>query len=206
MMVHMTNKTSVSELLKLEADAILKIPSDNPFDAVARVLNACVKAKGHVVVSGVGKAGDVGRKISSTFNSTGVNSVFLSPLDAQHGDLGVIHDTSVLFVISNSGKTREILELVELSKRLHPKIKSVALTGDHRSPLAQVVDHVLYTGCPGEICPLGLTPTTSVIAMLAIADVVTVLSMKSRNFSSRDYAKRHHSGYLGKKAKKASRA
>jgi arabinose-5-phosphate isomerase len=160
---------------------------------------------GKVVVTGVGKAGDVGRKIVSAFNSTGVSAVFLSPLDARHGDLGVIGAHDLLFLISNSGKTSEITELVTLARRLHPKIKTVCLTGNPRSPLARAADYVLATGNPKEVCPLGLTPTTSVLAMLAIADVLTVLSMKSRNYSPREYQLRHHGGYLGRKAKKLAR-
>ena len=195
-------RTLIDSILEAEAEAILSLPKDNPYERVVELLGKTVKSRGHVVVSGVGKAGDVARKIASTFNSTGINSVFLSPLDAQHGDLGVIHDNSVLFLVSNSGKTREILELIALSKRLHPKLKTVALTGVKDSPVARASDLVLSTGCPKEVCPLGLTPTTSVIAMLALADVVTVLSMKSRKFTAKDYAKRRHGGYLGSKAKK----
>lgn len=201
----MTSQREIHTILKTEAEAILSLPADNPYDQVVQLLGKTVKARGHLVVSGVGKAGDVGRKIASTFNSTGVNSVFLSPLDAQHGDLGVIHDNSVLFVISNSGKTREILELITLAKRMHPRLRTIALTGDKKSPVAQASDLVLSTGCPKEVCPIGLTPTTSVIAMLALADVLTVLSMKARKFTARDYAKRHHGGYLGTKAKKLKR-
>ena len=194
----------VARLLEAEAAGILNIPLDNPYQQVIALLHATAKRHGKVVVTGVGKAGDVGRKIVSAWNSTGISAVFLSPLDARHGDLGLIGAHDMLFLISNSGKTTEITELVHLARRLHPNIKSVCLTGNPRSPLANAADLVLSTGNPKEICPLGLTPTTSVLAMLAIADVLTVLSMKSRKYSAAEYQKRHHSGYLGKKAKKMS--
>jgi len=201
----MKNASYVRRLLEAEAAAILCIPVDNPFDKVVVALHRTLKKHGKVVVTGVGKAGDVGRKIVSAWNSTGIPSVFLSPLDARHGDLGVIGPRDMLFLISNSGKTSEITELVRLARRLHPAITTVCLTGNPSSPLARAADHVLSTGNPKEICPLGLTPTTSVIAMLAIADVLTVLSMQRRQYSPAEYHLRHHGGYLGKKAKRLSK-
>jgi arabinose-5-phosphate isomerase len=195
----------VAKILEAEARGVLGVPLDNPYEQVIALLHATAKAHGKVVVTGVGKAGDVGRKIVSAWNSTGISAVFLSPLDARHGDLGVIGAHDMLFLISNSGKTTEITELVALAHRLHPRIKTVCLTGNPRSPLARAADLVLATGNPKEVCPLGLTPTTSVLAMLAIADVLTVLSMTARRYSPADYQKRHHSGYLGSKAKKLAK-
>ena len=191
----------VEEILESEAAGILAIPKDNPYQEVLRILHQTVKKRGKVVVTGVGKAGDVGRKIVSTFNSTGVSAVFLSPLDARHGDLGVVGPHDMLFLISNSGKTTEITELIELVKKVYRDVQTVCLTGNPKSPLAKTADYILDTGCRDEVCPLGLTPTTSVITMLAVADVLTVLSMEERGYSSKEYYQRHHSGYLGKKAK-----
>lgn len=191
----------VEEILQAEAKGILAIPKDNPYAEVVKALHRSHKKHGKIIVTGVGKAGDVGRKIVSTFNSTGLSAVFLSPLDARHGDLGVIGKHDVLFLISNSGKTSEIVELVTLVETLSPTVNTVCLTSRADSPLARASDYVLTTGCTSEVCPLGLTPTTSVITMLAVADIVTVLSMEARNYSPREYHLRHHSGYLGKKAK-----
>lgn len=198
-------KSSIRQILETEAAGVLGVPLDNPFDKVIALLHATSKKHGKVVVTGVGKAGDVGRKIVSAWNSTGISAIFLSPLDARHGDLGVIGKHDLLFLISNSGKTSEITELVALARRLHPKIKTICLTGNPTSPLAKAADYTLRTGNPKEVCPLGLTPTTSVLAMLAIADVLTVLSMQSRRYSPAEYQKRHHGGYLGKKAKKMAK-
>lgn len=191
----------VEEILRAEADGILAIPKDNPYAEVVKALHRSHKKHGKIIVTGVGKAGDVGRKIVSTFNSTGLSAVFLSPLDARHGDLGVVGKHDVLFLISNSGKTSEIVELVTLVEKMHPEINTVSLTSTKNSPLAQASDYALVTGCTSEVCPLGLTPTTSVLTMLAVADVLTVLSMEARRYTPKEYHLRHHSGYLGKKAK-----
>lgn len=196
-----TQKKMIVEILRGEASAILGIPLDNPYENVINLIHKAIKKHGRVIVSGVGKAGDAGRKIVSTFNSTGIPSIFLSPLEAAHGDLGVICANDLLVLISNSGKTREILELIRLARNFHPQIPIIGLTGARRSPLLKQANIVLYTGKPKEICPFGLTPTCSTVAMLALGDILTVLSMKKRNFTPSDYYKRHHGGYLGKKAK-----
>lgn len=177
----------VSELLKIEAASILAIPSTNPYPQVLKAMHASIKKHGKIIVTGVGKAGDVGRKIVSTFNSTGLHAVFLSPLDARHGDLGVVGTHDLLFLISNSGKTKEIIELIALVKKIYPRIPIVCLTAHTHSPLARSSDYVLATGCNKEICPLGLTPTASVLTMLAVADVLTVLSMEERKYSPEEY-------------------
>ncbi len=192
----------IDKILRSEAAAIVAIPRENPYEEVVKALHRAHRAHGKIIVTGVGKAGDVGRKIVSTFNSVGLSAVFLSPLDARHGDLGVVGKHDVLFLVSNSGKTSEIVELVELVEKLHPEIDTVCLTSRKDSPLARASDYALITGCTSEVCPLGLTPTTSVITMLAVADVVTVLSMEERSYTPDEYHLRHHSGYLGKKAKK----
>lgn len=192
----------VANILYTEACAIENIPLSNPYEEVTTLLNRMSNRSGRLIVSGVGKAGDVGRKIVSTFNSTGIRALFLSPLDAAHGDLGTIHQEDVLFLVSNSGKTKEILDLLRLARKLHRKLATVCLTGSQKSPLAQMADLVLLTGNPKEACPLGLTPTSSALAMLAIGDVLTILSMKKRNFTAADYRLRHHGGYLGKKVRK----
>lgn len=195
-------KSEIKEILDAEAEAVRNVPVTNPYQKVLTVIHKSQKQHGKLIVTGVGKAGDVGRKIVSTFNSAGISSAFLSPLDARHGDLGLIGARDVLFLISNSGKTNEITELIALARALHKQIKVICLTGNQTSPLAQSADYVLWTGNPKEVCPLHLTPTSSVLAMLAIADVLTVLSIEARNYTAAEYKKRHHGGYLGKKAKR----
>ena len=192
-------------IIEDEAKGILAVPTDNPYHLALDIIHAATKKHGRLVVTGVGKAGDVGKKIVSTFNSTGIPAIFLSPLDAKHGDLGVVGPYDALLLISNSGKTTEIVELVHLARNLYKNIKTICLTSKPSSPLGKAVDVVLHTGDPRELCPLGLTPTTSVIAMLVIADILTVLSMQERRYTVADYHKRHHGGYLGQKAKKMSK-
>jgi arabinose-5-phosphate isomerase len=136
-----------------------------------------------------------------TFCSVGLPSAFLHPLEAQHGDLGLLHQNDVLMLISNSGQTREVLELETLAKRLIPSLKIISITGKQNSPLANKSDFVLWTGDPVEVCPLGLTPTTSTTAMTVIGDVLAVLVVQMSGYGANDYALRHHSGYLGSKAK-----
>jgi len=125
----------------------------------------------------------------------------LHPLEAQHGDLGLLHQNDVLMLISNSGQTREILELETLAKRLIPSLQIIAITGKQNSPLANKSNYVLWTGDPTEACPLGLTPTTSTTCMSVMGDVLAVLVVQMSGYGANDYALRHHSGYLGTKAK-----
>jgi len=119
--------------------------------------------------------------------------------------LGVIQENDVLLLISNSGKTREILELVELSGNLYSNLPLVVISGNPDSVLAQKSDAFLYTGNPDEVCPLGLTPSTSTTTMTVIGDALVVAMMTKIGFSSEDYAKRHHGGYLGDKSRAQSK-
>ncbi len=156
---------------------------------------------GKVIVTGLGKAGQIGDNIATTLASTGTPAVFLHPTEAQHGDMGLLQKNDVLFLISNSGKTREILEFLPLARNLFPDIKSIALTGHPEHELGTMVDVCLSTGYPKEVCPLGLTPTTSTTVMTVLGDVLVVLLMEKIGFTKKDYAHRHHSGYLGTKSR-----
>ena len=156
---------------------------------------------GKLVISGMGKAGQIGVNIATTFSSTGTPAIFLHPSEAQHGDLGMIQEKDVLFVISNSGKTREIIELTHLARGLYPNIKIICLSGKSDGELNEMCDMTLSTGSPEEVGPLGLTPTTSTTCMTIVGDVLVVLMMEKIGFTKEDYAKRHHSGYLGQKAR-----
>jgi len=195
-------KDIIKRYINQEVKAIQNIPIDGVIENVVNIIFQKVhKKSGKVVVSGMGKAGQIGMNIATTLSSTGTPSVSIHPSEAQHGDLGLLQKNDVLLLISNSGKTREILEFIDLAKKLYNNIPVISLTGDQNSPLAKVSNECLFTGNPKEICPLGLTPTTSTTVMTVVGDILVVSMMKKIKFSKEDYAKRHHSGYLGKKAK-----
>ena len=192
----------IKNLLEQEAAAIRNIPVDENFEkAVAIIYEAVHVRKGKLIVSGMGKAGQIAQNIATTFCSTGTPSVFLHPSDAQHGDLGLIAEQDALLVISNSGNTREIIELIELADRLYAKLPLIVITGDCQSSIAQVAQACISTGNPAEVCPLGLTPSTSTTVMTVIGDALVVSMMKRIGFTSAEYAKRHHGGYLGDKSR-----
>lgn len=195
-------KLDAANIIRREADAILNIPVDESFEKAVRLIHLHVHQKGgKLITSGMGKAGQIALNMATTFSSTGTPSVYLHPSEAQHGDLGVIQPNDVMLVISNSGKTREICELLELSRRLNEHIPIVVITSNPESPLAKDATLCLFTGNPPEVCALGLTPTTSTTVMTVMGDVLVVLLMKHINFTNADYAKRHHGGYLGQKSR-----
>lgn len=195
-------KEFIKDIIDREIEGIRNIPVEDTIEeAIDLIFNQVHSRGGKVVVSGLGKAGQIGHNIAMTLSSTGTNAVFLHPTEAQHGDLGILQKNDILFLISNSGKTREILELLPLAKRLVPEIKSIGLTGHPENELGQMVDVCLSTGQPKEVCPLGLTPTTSTTVMTVLGDVIVVALMKKINFTRSDYAMRHHSGYLGLKSR-----
>lgn len=196
----------IRQILKDEADAILNIPVTNTFEkAIQLVYEKVHKNKGKVITSGMGKAGQIAINIATTFSSTGTPSIFLHPSDAQHGDLGIIQENDVFFLISNSGKTREIIELIDLAKNLIPKLPIIVITSHPDSPLAKMADVVIHTGNPKEVCPLDLSPTTSTTVMTVIGDALVVCMMKKIGFTAKDYALRHHGGYLGSKSRDAAK-
>lgn len=188
----------MADILRREADAVLGIPITNDYHrAVATIVDHVTLRRGKLITSGMGKAGQIAMNIATTFSSTGTPAVFLHPSEAQHGDLGVMQENDIMLLISNSGKTREILELVELARILNPDVKIIVITGNKDSILAQKADVTLWTGGAPEVCPLGLTPTTSTTVMTVMGDVLVVSVMKAIDFKAEDYAKRHHGGYLG---------
>lgn len=195
-------KEDIKKLLKQEADAILQIPVSDEFDkAINLIVQQVHQRKGKLVTSGMGKAGQIAMNIATTFSSTGTPSVFLHASEAQHGDLGLLQENDLLLLISNSGKTREIIELVELARRLYPNIQFIVITANTESVLAKEAAAKLYTGNPKEVCLLGLSPTTSTTMMTVIGDILVVGTMEAIGFSNEDYAKRHHGGYLGQKSR-----
>jgi len=191
--------------MKQESDAIQNIPVNDSFiDAVDLIYQKVHNEKGKVIVSGMGKAGQIAENIATTLSSTGTPAVFLHPSEAQHGDLGVMRENDVLLVLSNSGKTREIIELTELTKNLYKNVPLIVITGNPDGELPKIAQVTIFTGNPKEVCALGLTPTTSTTTMTVIGDILVVLEMKKIGFSHADYAKRHHGGYLGQKSRNAA--
>jgi arabinose-5-phosphate isomerase len=195
-------KQEIQALLQAEITAIQNIPVTEEFTkAISLIVQQVHEKRGKLVTSGMGKAGQIAMNIATTFSSTGTPAVFLHPSEAQHGDLGVLQENDLLLLISNSGKTREIGELILLARRLYPNIRIIAITGNLSSDLAKEADACLYTGNPAEVCVLGLSPTTSTTVMTVIGDVLVVGTEKRINFTKAEYAKRHHGGYLGEKSR-----
>lgn len=192
----------VKDIFIREAEAIKNIPVNGFYnDVIEAIYERVHRDKGKVICSGMGKAGQIAHSIATTLSSTGTTAVFLHPSEAQHGDLGIIQENDILFVISNSGRTREILELLGLVSELHKGIPVIVLTGNGDSSLAESADHLLLTGDPPEVCTLGLTPTTSTTVMTVIGDAIVVLLQEKIGFTKKDYAMRHHGGYLGQKSR-----
>jgi arabinose-5-phosphate isomerase len=189
-------RETARKVLEIEAEAIRElIPRlDEGFDRAVAVLLGCT---GRVVVTGLGKSGIIAQKISATLASTGTPSLFLHPAEAIHGDLGRIVKGDVLLAVSNSGDTEEILALVPWVKRLASPV--VALTGSARSALAQAADVHLDVEVRAEACPLGLAPTASTTAALAMGDALCMALLERRGFTVEDFAVLHPGGRLGKK-------
>lgn len=197
-----STENEIKKLLDREAAAISAIPVSEDYEKVVELIYQRVHKKGgKVIASGMGKAGHVANHVATTLSSTGTPSLFIHPSEAQHGDLGIIRENDLLLVFSNSGKTSEIIKLVDLTHALHPGIPVVVISGNTEGQLAKLSDAILHTGAPDEVCPLGLTPTTSATTMTVIGDLLVVLMMKRIGFTSRDYALRHHGGYLGEKSR-----
>ena len=193
---------SIQQLLQNEADAVRNIPVTEAYEqAVSLIVEQVHRRGGKLVTSGMGKAGQIAMNIATTFCSTGIPAVFLHPSEAQHGDLGILQSGDLMLLISNSGKTREIVELTQLAHNLDPELKYIVITGNPDSPLAREADVCLATGSPKEVCALGMTPTTSTTVMTVIGDILVVQTMKQTGFTIEDYSKRHHGGYLGEKSR-----
>ncbi len=195
-------KQTMKDILAAESKAIMDIPVTDEYEKAVGLIVEQVKQKGgKLVTSGMGKCGQIAENIATTFSSTGIPAVFLHPSEAQHGDLGVLQPHDVMLLLSNSGKTNEIVALVSLAKSLYPQLKFIVITGNDHSALANLADICLFTGGAPEVCPLGLTPTTSTTMMTVMGDVLVVNTMLATGFSKEQYAMRHHGGYLGEKSR-----
>lgn len=193
---------SVKDIIERESQAIKSLPVSDAYDrAINLIIEHVHDRHGKLVTSGMGKAGQIAQNIATTFASTGTPAVNLHPGEAQHGDLGILQPDDVLLLISNSGKTHEILELVDLAHKLYADIPLIVITGNADSPLSKMADVCIWTGGADEVCPLGLTPTTSTTLMTVIGDILVVNTMRLIGFTREEYAKRHHGGYLGTAAR-----
>jgi len=163
-------------------------------------INEILKCEGKVVTTGMGKAGIAMRKFTSTLCSLGFPSVYLHPGEASHGDLGVLQEGDILFVASTSGKTREVLETIELARAIGTKCV-IGITSHPDSPIRAKADYVLDMGEIEEAGELGLAPTTSILVTLAITDCLALVASEEKGLTKEEYAKYHHSGYLGQKAR-----
>ncbi len=182
------------KVIKAEADAISSVTPivDASF---ARAVEMIYNCSGSCIVSGIGKAGIIGQKISATLASTGTPSHFLHPVEAIHGDLGRLRENDVVIVLSYGGETDEVIRLINLVKQL--EIKLIAITGDSDSTLCKHSDVALCMGQMSEACPLGVAPSVSTTCMLAVGDALAFTVMKARNFSVEDYVRFHPGGSLG---------
>jgi arabinose-5-phosphate isomerase len=183
-------------VLRIEAQAIQDVMArlDGAFERTVELLFAC---KGRVAVTGMGKSGIVGRKISATLSSTGTPSFFLHPAEALHGDLGMLAAGDVILAVTYGGETREIIELLDALKRM--EIKLVALTGFAKSTIAQACDLVLDVSVNEEACSLNLAPTASTTVAMAVGDALAVALLEKRDFRHDDFAALHPAGNLGKR-------
>ena len=193
-------KQRVSEIFSQEAQAISSIPINDEFERAVQLLQGC---KGKVLTTGMGKAGHIAHKFSATLCSTGTPASFLHPGEAAHGDLGLIEENDAMVAFSTSGKTKEVLDTLTAGRALglHTVI---GITSHPDSELRDLSDVVLDMGDIKEACVIGLTPTSSMAVMLAISDAIALLLMESKGFSAEDFGKRHHGGYLGKKARQTN--
>ena len=182
--------------LRDEAEAVMAlIPQlDESFD---QVVDLIYKTKGHVVISGVGKSGNVGAKMAATLSSTGTPALFVNPLDALHGDLGMITADDVLLFISNSGNTDEILRLIAAVEER--RVPIVSMTGNAQSLIARYSDYHISVYVDHEACPLNLAPTSSTTAAIAMGDALACALMEVRGFKANDFAMFHPGGSLGRK-------
>jgi len=184
------------QVLEIEAQEISSLANrldDHFVNAVELILHC----DGRVVVSGMGKSGHIGRKLASTFASTGTPSFFMHPAEASHGDLGMITSNDVVIFLSNSGKSDELLSILPVIKRIGAKI--ISITGNSNSELAKESEIHLSAQVSQEACPLGLSPTASSTASLALGDALAICVLDQRAFTAEDFARSHPGGSLGKK-------
>lgn len=190
------------QVLKSEAEGILSL-IDRIGDDFARMVEAIRRASGRLIVTGIGKSGIIGKKFVATFNSTGTRSLFLHPVEAMHGDLGMVGSDDVVLALSNSGETEELNLLIPAVRNIGCAV--IAFTGNPRSTLARNSDIVIDVGVEREACPMGLAPTTSTTALLAMGDALAVALIHRNHFKTADFKRFHPGGALGRRLSKQVR-
>ena len=187
---------TAKNVLKIEADAILRIRDNLDEIEFSKAIDAIYNCKGRVIVTGMGKSGHIGKKIAATFSSTGTPSYFLHPAESTHGDSGIITKDDVIIAISNSGESQELLNLLPLLKRFG--LTLIALTSNKNSTLGKASDIFLDISVEKEACPLGKAPTASTTVTLAVGDALAMCLLEKRGFTEEDFLIFHPSGALGK--------
>lgn len=190
----------VYHVLNAEASAIRSIPNDTIQNWLPIAAQEIINCQGKVVTTGMGKNGSVARRVASTLSCTGTSAFYMHSGEGSHGDLGMISKGDILLALSNSGKTREVLEVVEKIKEVYAdSVTIITITGHENSPLSKMADIALCYGLISEPCPLGLTPSSSLAAMSALLDALALGVMEMRGFTREEFAHRHWSGYLSSK-------
>ena len=184
-------------VLAAEAQAIANVRVDASYEAAVLALRDCT---GKVMTTGMGKAGHIARKFAATLSSTATPAVFVHPAESAHGDLGVLSHEDCIIALSTSGKSREVLEMLEMVRHLGVKT-IIGITSHPDSELRTLCDIVLDMGEIQEACPIGLTPSSSMAAMLAITDAIALALLEVKGITKEDFGMRHHGGYLGRKAR-----
>ncbi|MCL0066931.1 KpsF/GutQ family sugar-phosphate isomerase [Thermodesulfovibrionales bacterium] len=184
------------KVLKIEADAVSAMAErlDSHFESVVDIIS---RSRGRMVVTGIGKSGLVGKKVAATLSSTGTPAFFLHPAEASHGDIGMVTSDDIIIFVSNSGETEELIRLIPVLKRFN--VGMISMTGNHNSTLSKAADVTLDVSVKEEACPLGIVPTASTTAALAMGDAVAVALLVKRGLKKEDFALFHPGGNLGKK-------
>ena len=196
------DKASAIKTIDSEIEAINALKHSIEPKSLTKALDFMQDSKGRIIITGMGKSGHIGRKIAASLASTGTPSFFVHPAEASHGDLGMITEDDVVIAISNSGESRELVDILNYCKRFG--IKLIAITKNPESSLAKAGDIILELPNNGEACPLGLAPTNSTTATLVLGDILTVGMIERKGFSKEDFNDRHPGGKLGSILKRVS--
>jgi len=190
--------STAQKVFAIEAEAIRSVRSqlDAAFEKAVDLIVETLRKRRKIIVVGIGKSGNIGHKISATLTSTGSTSVLLNPVDALHGDLGIVNDGDLILALSYSGESEELLNLLPALKRF--SVNFISMTGAPKSALARHSDVVLKVKVPREACPFNLAPTASTTAMLVMGDALAMAVLQARGFKKQDFAKHHPSGAIGR--------
>lgn len=196
------DKISAVKTIDSEIEAINRLKESLKAENLTQALDYMQNSKGRIIITGMGKSGHIGKKIAASLASTGTPSFFVHPAEASHGDLGMITEDDVVIAISNSGESRELIDILNYCKRFG--IKLIAITKNPESSLGKAGDVILELPNNGEACPLGLAPTSSTTATLVLGDILTIGMIERKGFSKEDFNDRHPGGKLGSILKRVS--